>query len=416
MGIIKIKKQEEVKEEKQERVGKKWLAAGILHEDERQANAHGRHYVYNNGTGKTIISGSAVNYYEESTGKWEEIDNGLEEGEKNYKTKRGVMEAELSKEQEEVKVSKRGKSVSWKYLGQGGEGGKAGKREVSVTNKEAGVNGKSGKAVYKNVEEATDLEYKLQGNNVKENIILREKKSEYRYRFSLQTEGLKLRLSEDNANLELYSEEDGAEQVEFKIPSPYMYDGAGETSEEVYYELTAGDEGEYTFEVVANADWINAEDRVLPVTIDPQIVTEESNVITHQVYERILSTSSSSGSGTGYEAWNERPLNNIRIGRKDGKEYKTVLTIKKSQINKLKAQEASVKMILSPIGELAGNIIVNGILASVDNTKNEDLKVDITSAYKKAIGDFNLELTNSGQKMEYSMTDPAPMRNTSSSG
>ena len=63
----------------------------------------------------------------------------------------------------------------------------------------------SGAAVYENIEKDTDLEYKIQGNNVKENIIVKERSEEYKYLFVLKTEGLKLRLSENNENLELYS-------------------------------------------------------------------------------------------------------------------------------------------------------------------------------------------------------------------
>ena len=47
------------------------------------------------------------------------------------------------------------------------------------------------------------------------------------------TNGLKVRLSSDNESIEVYKDD----KVEFIIPSPYMYDNKGNTSDDVYYEL-----------------------------------------------------------------------------------------------------------------------------------------------------------------------------------
>ena len=88
------------------------------------------------------------------------------------------------------------------------EGAKAGTSSVLQVEKsvKGAVNSKISRAVYENVEENTDIEYKLQGNNVKENILVKERAEEYKYRFALNTQGLKMRLSEDNTHLELYGE------------------------------------------------------------------------------------------------------------------------------------------------------------------------------------------------------------------
>ena len=42
----------------------------------------------------------------------------------------------------------------------------------------------------------TDLEYVLEGNNIKENIIVKEKSDSYEYNFLFELKGLKVRLSE----------------------------------------------------------------------------------------------------------------------------------------------------------------------------------------------------------------------------
>ena len=105
---------------------------------------------------------------------------------------------------------------------------------------------------------------------------------------------MKLRLSEDNESLELYSEKEKGngvieQNVEFRIPSPYMYDANGVASDDVYYELETSEEGKFGFAVVANEEWINADDRVFPVTIDPQIVTNNSSLVDKRCFHNSFS-------------------------------------------------------------------------------------------------------------------------------
>src|SRR5699024_8866163 len=65
---------------------------------------------------------------------------------------------------------------------------------------------KGSQVIYQNADRDTDIEYSLSGNNVKENIVVKERAEEYKYLFALNTQGLKLRVSEDNESLELYTE------------------------------------------------------------------------------------------------------------------------------------------------------------------------------------------------------------------
>ena len=82
------------------------------------------------------------------------------------------------------------------------------KLNVAVADNNLGKKSSS-KAVYENLEKNTDIEYVLNATGVKENIVIKELSSAYRYSFALKTEGLKLRLSQDNESLELYSENIG---------------------------------------------------------------------------------------------------------------------------------------------------------------------------------------------------------------
>lgn len=336
-----------------------WNDPAVLEEDSANITENSRHYKMNNGTEKSIVSAMPVNYFDEESGKWERIDNSLTEKEDCFEGKIGKFKAEVSKvhKGKAVKVSQNNLSVSWEYLGKGNSSTENIQRVATfsdaavpetVLNVEKQVNGvseidKSSKAVYKNAETNTDLEYNIQGNNIKENIIVRECAEEYKYRFALNTAGLKLRLSEDNTNIELYSETTDAngekiEKREFMIPSPFMYDANGERNDDVYYEIEPEIDGKYVFSVVANAEWINAEERALPVIIDPQIVTEGPKpFFTYAVYRRNYNCGMTS-SGTNNQ-WVQVNYNGIIAGVQGCYEYRTTLTINKNNIVRINCKK-----------------------------------------------------------------------------
>ena len=322
---------------------KQWTDPAILHEDETRINENSRHYVLNNGTAKSVFNAESVNYYDEQEKKWKYIDNTLEEKEDVFESKSGKFKTRLSKvhKGKKVTISKSDKQLSWEYLGKQVTetiNESAGSTDETVLRVKNGVEGAvkhiNSSAIYENIEKDTDLEYRLYGENLKENIIVKERSENYKYLFELKTAGLKLRLSEDNESLELYSENEKADgtveqEVEFTIPSPYMYDANGVASDDVYYELEPNEEGKFVFAVVADEEWINNKKRVFPVTIDPQIVTSQNNLVTKKTYYRRVDTSSGSGEDT-YSSWAETSLENIKVSRSTVSEYKTVLRVKRS--------------------------------------------------------------------------------------
>ncbi len=120
---------------------------------------------------------------------------------------------------------------------------------------------------YRNVLPQTDIEYILQGNNIKENIVVNAPKERYSYTFELELCNLTAaRTSAGEITLR-----DGEETV-YTLPAPFMYDADGKYSEAVDYTLTPSNgNGKYTLTVTADEGWLNAEERVFPVTIDPTI-------------------------------------------------------------------------------------------------------------------------------------------------
>ena len=106
MALIKLTKnttannKEVVKKEKIEKKikkEKKYDDPKIIYEDERIRDEYISHYVLNDGTKKTVISSVPVNYYDEESNTWEEIDNTLEEESDSFVTKKRKFKTEINK-------------------------------------------------------------------------------------------------------------------------------------------------------------------------------------------------------------------------------------------------------------------------------------------------------------------------------
>ena len=133
---------------------------------------------------------------------------------------------------------------------------------------------------YKDIYENTDLQYILNGGNLKENIVVKERTGEYVYTFDLALEGLVASLAEDGSVL-LNDDETG--EAVFVIPAGYMYDAKGECSNKVYYSIEEKDSSA-ALTVAADAEWINADERAFPVTIDPTFEAAYTGLDTLDTY------------------------------------------------------------------------------------------------------------------------------------
>ena len=126
--------------------------------------------------------------------------------------------------------------------------------------------------VFRGISDNSDLEYTVSADRVKENIVINGRAEKYEYSFAMNTSNLYAAASEDGRCLELRRRESAARQ--FYIPSPIMFDAAGAQSDAAYYEVSEENADRLIIKVIADADWVNAEDRVFPVIIDPQIVVD----------------------------------------------------------------------------------------------------------------------------------------------
>ena len=61
------------------------------------------------------------------------------------------------------------------------------------------------------------------------------------------------------------------------IPAPFMMDAVGVYSDKVNYEVRTVDANKTVLTIIADSDWINAQERVFPITVDPQIMLAGSS-------------------------------------------------------------------------------------------------------------------------------------------
>ena len=244
----------------------------VLEEDESLRGRNIKHFKLSDGTSKAVVYSQPV-HYKDTDGNWVDIDNALNLNDSQYSTsnKSEIKFANKSGSNGLISIKDGDYKIDFTPLN-------TNKVSVEIENPQKNNSRKFddvkvlrnliSKATYSNIYDGIDIEYILTGNNVKENIIVKSKQNDYTYSFELKLNKLTAKLSNNNIIL---SDSTTGEEV-YVIPTPYMYDANDVLSTDVEYSLTQNSKWKYTFTVTANSDWINASDRVFPVTIDPSIV------------------------------------------------------------------------------------------------------------------------------------------------
>ena len=172
----------------------------------------------------------------------------------------------------------------------------------------------SSSVVYENILPGADLEYVIDSLHIKENIIVKEKNSSYSYSFSMKLNGMSAELDE-NGDVNIYNEDSG--EIQYKIPAPVVFDSAGAHApkDAASYTLEASAK-KYTLTVTVDAAWMNAEERVYPVTVDPTVSRANSYIDDTYIMDADGARDSKYGSATtiailsnsiGYLMWYSLP-------------------------------------------------------------------------------------------------------------
>jgi len=234
----------------------------------KKRNRNSKFYVNKNGTLTAIYSGKPIHYLDTLDNSFKDIDNSLLDTGDGLETRAGSFKARFAKRSGDGKIFELEKSgckvglISCDAAERGG-------CQLETCTCSEGNSKEASKVVLKNVKNNIDIEYVVDSEKIKENIIIKEKAASYEFDFDLSIGDLIVGVSQDGKKLELKAKQTG--KVQFCIPAPFMTDSNSGYSDSVYYEIVQAEQGLLSLKVIADNEWINAEDRVLPVTIDPQI-------------------------------------------------------------------------------------------------------------------------------------------------
>ena len=305
--------------------------ATVVEEDTSLRGEYEKHFLMSDGSYQAALYNEPVHKLE--AGKWVEIDNTLAlrtaaDGTAQYKTANGLADVSFSQSFGDRLVTLRQDdySVSWGVqafsdkLSANASAGLVRPVQAEVDTSElSALSAEEQKTLaskasstlrYRNaLRQNVDLEYVVLPSRVKENIILQSPQDISYYVVTLYTENLSARLLE-NREIEFYND---SEEVIFTMTSPYMYDSAGELSEDIAVEMVSRGEGCYFIQMTPDAQWLNDESRVYPVVIDPQVSadTTRTNIVDNYVLE-------------GEDVQN-RNLDRLYIGNKSGKKTRAYI-------------------------------------------------------------------------------------------
>lgn len=123
---------------------------------------------------------------------------------------------------------------------------------------------------YKSILQDISINYVLEPEIIKENIILENKNAiNNKLVFEYETNGLEMKLL-DNHEIIVYKENE--KDIKFKIQAPFMYDSKLEFSNKIDLSLKKKN-GRYELTLVPDKEWLQSEERQYPITIDPTIQT-----------------------------------------------------------------------------------------------------------------------------------------------
>lgn len=371
----------------------------VIKEDIALREENVKHFKLSDGTVKAVSYANPVHYLDEN-GNWIDIDNALTLSGNEYKTsnKTEIKFANKSGSNGLVSIKDGNYKIDFTPLS-------TNKVSVVIENPQSNnsrkfddvkaLNNLVSKATYQNIYNGIDFEYILVGNNIKENIIVKEKQDNYSYSQELMLNKLSATL--DNGAI-ILSDYDTGEQI-YKIPAPYMVDANGTYNMDVEYTLVQTSKWKYTLTVTANANWINNE-ATLPVKIDPTILSLENNVYDNYVDNGFL--------------WNNSTETQMTVGIFMG--YDSIGILRFNQIVQLassqKLLDAKLTMFCNTIYDeytesIDLNLTANGVnIANLENynysvyrdlinasqqkstakiSSDGECEISITSIYKNAL-------------------------------
>ena len=266
----------------------------ISGEDETLREEASKQFLMTNGD-HLLVSYETTVHYPAADGSWKEIDNTLvktagdkEDPLERYETTEGPVRYAFAAETEGkddylVKAARGEASLRFSLEG---EKNSANAELLEKEKKEKGslsefleAEKASAGIRYEEILPETDLAYTVTGPDLKEQIVIRKQQETYEYRFRIDLSGMTVEEAEDEAGDKCYHFiEEESEEVLFTMPAMYLFDSMGHVSDGVVTELEELEEpGSFLLTITADADWMNAEERAFPVTLDPTLESRSTS-------------------------------------------------------------------------------------------------------------------------------------------
>lgn len=295
-----------------EKIRKGVKNAVVDREDILLRKSNEKHYILTNGMMRAEIFNKPVHYYDEQAKEYKDVDNRLVyeassggeydfDGFINEQNFFRVKFAKYKSSTTHLILEKDSHKLIWSFQLpenniNAGVNAHSDSEEAHVNNDSAGKDltekelNLQSEIIYEEIIPGADLKFELDGNRVKDYIIVKEKRDSYEYAYRLKTENVVPRLNE--SVLEFTSAITGKEQqVVFSIPAPVVSDATHQINDEAWYEVENISENEYLFKIHVEPGWVNEETTQLPVSIDPMIVINETltaGLTKYQWYNRYL--------------------------------------------------------------------------------------------------------------------------------
>lgn len=220
----------------------------------------------------------------QKNGKWEEIDNRLVEdigdGNEIYRNQASAMEVRFAKKANQghlVTIRRDGRKIAWNLeCAESKSVFKRTEAEVSPENTEVDEKMKMkhliSAGVYEEILPGTDIRYTVQGERVKEDIILKSREAAGQaIVFRFLHPGMEMKKEEDGS-VGIYTKE---QECIFRLAKPYLYDGEGNYTAKAEFRAEPEANG-CRIEIIPDREWLLAKDRVYPVIIDPMTETSKT--------------------------------------------------------------------------------------------------------------------------------------------
>lgn len=290
----------------------------IVCEVTEKRDEYSKTYKRADGSFTTIFSSGPIHALKD--GKWSEIDNTLQTENDIIKNADGIFDVQFPEtitENEKITLTNDGESISFSVNDIENSQAVISNQSAETDVIEQDISKTVSAVTYASVDDKTDVQYVVSSGFVKENIIVNDKSAvKDTYSFDIEKGNLTVILDDNNAIIF----KDETNKVVFTIPAPVMSDAENAVSYDIGVSVSGTDKSIFTLTYTPSKEWLNANDRVYPVIIDPVIVfpsTEdliiEDTIIMNKEDEPTVKTTNYSNYAEGYISDTDEVQSNILV-------------------------------------------------------------------------------------------------------